>query len=70
MTPMKAIRQKCLECSCGSSTEVKECKVTKCPLYEFRLGKNPNRKNLTDEERQILRERALKNLVNKKSKEN
>lgn len=70
MTPMKAIRQKCLECSCGSSTKVKECKVTKCPLYEFRLGKNPNRKNLTDEERQILRERALKNLVNKKSKEN
>lgn len=69
MSPMKAIRQKCLECSCGSPTEVKECKVTKCPLYEFRFGKNPNRKKLTDEERQILRERAIKNLVNKKSGE-
>lgn len=42
MTPLKAIRAKCLECSCGSPSEVKLCPMTDCALYEFRLGKNPN----------------------------
>lgn len=43
MTPMKAIRAKCLDCCCGSSNEVRSCTVEKCPLYPFRFGKNPNR---------------------------
>lgn len=43
LTPLKAIRQKCLECSCGSFNEVKLCPITDCALYDFRLGKNPNR---------------------------
>ena len=41
--PGKAIREKCLECSCGSSNEVKLCTVTGCALYPFRFGKNPYR---------------------------
>jgi len=43
-TPVKAIRAKCLDCSAGSFHEVKECVIPDCPLYPFRLGKNPNRK--------------------------
>ena len=43
MTPMKAIRAKCLDCCCGSSNEVRLCTVEKCPLYPYRFGKNPNR---------------------------
>ena len=31
LTPMKAIRKKCLECSCGSFNEVKLCPIEKCP---------------------------------------
>lgn len=42
-TPLKAIRLKCLDCSCGSAHEVKLCTAEKCPLYPSRLGKNPNR---------------------------
>ncbi len=42
LTPMKAIRAKCLDCSAGSANEVKLCPVTRCPLYLFRFGKNPN----------------------------
>ena len=38
ITPMKAIRKKCLDCSCGSSEEVKNCFAKKCPLYQFRFG--------------------------------
>lgn len=29
LTPMKAIRAKCLDCCCGSSVEVKLCPVRK-----------------------------------------
>ena len=46
LTPMKAIRKKCLDCCCGSSNEVSLCTVTKCSLYAFRFGKNPNRAGL------------------------
>lgn len=41
MTPMKAIRAKCLDCMCGSAHEVRLCPVTKCPLYVYRFGKRP-----------------------------
>jgi hypothetical protein len=43
ISPLKAIRLKCLDCCCGSAHEVKLCTAEKCPLYLFRLGKNPNR---------------------------
>ena len=46
LTPMKAIRAKCLECSNGQPKEVRGCIITECPLYAFRLGKNPNRSGI------------------------
>lgn len=36
--PMKAIRAKCLECSCGSPDEVRNCQVKECALWEYRFG--------------------------------
>ncbi len=42
-TPLKAIRAKCLDCCCGSYLEVTECPIEKCPLYCYRLGKDPAR---------------------------
>lgn len=41
MTPLEAIRAKCLDCSCGVSSEVKRCPVGDCPLYAFRFGRKP-----------------------------
>lgn len=56
-----AIKAKCLDCSAYQPNEVRECSVTKCPLYAFRLGKDPYRKvvkrELTDEEREAIRNR-------------
>ena len=43
MTPMKAIRLKCLDCCWGSSVEVKLCTATDCPLWVYRSGHNPAR---------------------------
>ena len=49
MTPMKAIRAKCIDC-CGTSHEVKLCAVEKCPLYPYRFGKRPKAPNYTRED--------------------
>lgn len=45
-TPIKAIRAKCLECSGFQPKEVRGCVITDCPLYPFRMGKNPNRSGI------------------------
>lgn len=43
LTPLKAIRAKCLECMAGQANEVRLCPCDDCPLYGFRMGHNPNR---------------------------
>lgn len=57
--PVKAIREKCLDCCCGSTAEVRDCPVAKCPLHPFRFGKNPyrQRKEMTEEEKRVLADR-------------
>jgi hypothetical protein len=54
--PVKAIRAKCLDCSCGNVFDVSKCTVQGCPLYPFRMGRNPYRKKrpLTDKQREVL----------------
>lgn len=41
LTPIKAIRAKCLDCCCGQNTEVRLCTAENCPLYPYRMGKRP-----------------------------
>ena len=50
LTPLKAIRAKCLDCVCGQANEVKLCPCTDCNLYPYRFGKNPNIR-MTDEQK-------------------
>lgn len=61
-TPLKAIREKCLDCCCGQANEVKLCPCTDCALFPYRFGKNPFRKKreLTEEQRQELTQRLSK----------
>lgn len=67
MTPMQAIHAKCIDCMCGNKAEVKLCVSAGCPLYDFRLGKNPNikRKELTAEQKAAMRDRFRENLKSK-----
>ena len=37
----KAVRAKCLDCCCGMPSEVLKCVLVDCPLWPFRMGKNP-----------------------------
>ncbi|MEW6702649.1 MAG: hypothetical protein AB1298_08005 [Bacteroidota bacterium] len=62
LTPLKAIKKHCLECSGynlpaertssfvrqAGKKEVRECKITDCVLFPYRLGSNPNRKGCTN----------------------
>lgn len=48
MTPLKAIRKRCLNCSGFSPQEVKDCpcfendgNLERCPLFPYRFGKRP-----------------------------
>jgi hypothetical protein len=42
--PLKAIREKCLDCSCGNAAEVRKCVAVDCALWPYRMGMNPFRK--------------------------
>ena len=49
----KAIKAKCLECCCGQMSEVRNCLVISCPLYNFRNGHNPFSKRTMSEDQKI-----------------
>lgn len=38
VTRAKAIRLKCLDCSCGQLTEIRECPIKDCALQCYRMG--------------------------------
>lgn len=60
LTPMKAIRAKCLDCSGGSAKEVKLCVIPACPLFPFRLGMPDWKKRpVSAEECEARRKRAV-----------
>ena len=53
--PTKVIREKCLDCCCGSANEVKLCTAERCPLWPWRMGKNPYRKPPSEAQREAAR---------------
>jgi hypothetical protein len=60
--PLKAIREKCLDCCCSNAAEVRKCVATDCPLWPLRMGTNPFRKKreLTPEQKCQRTERLAK----------
>ena len=46
LSPLKAIRAKCLDCMADQPAEVRLCPCEDCPLYPYRMGHNPNRKGI------------------------
>ena len=67
--PIKAIRCFCIDCMGGQAREVKDCTAPNCPLYAFRMGKNPYpTRQYTEEQRQAMAERMKK--VNEARKAN
>ena len=55
-----AIRAKCLDCCCGSPSEVRRCGAVDCALWPFRMGSDPystRGDNMTAEQRAAAVER-------------
>ena len=48
-----SIKAKCLDCCCGQMSEVRNCLVISCPLYNFRNGHNPFSKRTMSEDQKI-----------------
>lgn len=69
LTPMRAIRNKCLECS-GTSKEVRECKITDCTLWPYRSGKagRGSSRVYTDAEKKAVVERFRKARLKRENK--
>lgn len=67
LTPMQAIRAKCLDCCCNNHTEVRLCPSTDCPLHSFRSGHYADRPKrvLSEEERAVLVERLRNRIASK-----
>lgn len=61
-SPLKTIKEYCINCCGGSIYEVKNCPATQCELYPFRLGKNPysTPRVMTEEQRKEASERLRK----------
>ncbi len=57
--PLKAIRDKCLDCCCANAAEVRKCVATDCALWPFRMGTNPFRKKreLSPQQKREMTER-------------
>lgn len=60
-TTVKAIRERCLDCTGQEPESVKNCKHPRCPLKPFRMGRNPKRlHSVSATERNILNDRLVK----------
>ena len=57
---MNAIKAKCLDCSADDRNEVKLCNIEDCPLWPYRLGKDPDGRKMTDEQKAAAAERFKK----------
>ena len=48
LTPIKAIRAKCLDCSGYQPKEVRLCPVRDCHLWPYRMGRRPREEDLAE----------------------
>jgi len=56
MSPIRALRLRCLDCCGGSAKEVRWCVAADCPAWPFRMGVSPYRakRTLTEAQRERL----------------
>jgi len=57
---LKAIREKCLDCCIQQHSEVRQCNITDCSLWPYRMGKNPFRKHRLSKKQKTAAENRLK----------
>ena len=74
-TPLKAIRQMCLNCCEGSAQRVERCDLDECPLHHMRTGKSGFKRKghkgriLSEEHKRKLKEGRERRLKEKADEE-
>ena len=61
VSPLRALRLKCLDCCNDSAQEVRLCTAVDCPSWPFRIGRNPWRTPLDARERAQRVDRMRRN---------
>jgi hypothetical protein len=59
LSPLQALRARCLDCCAGQANEVAVCPVVECPAWPFRMGTNPWRKSPSEARREAARRTML-----------
>ena len=60
-SPLRAIKQFCFEYNGSVRGEAEKCTSPKCPLFQFRMGKNPyHTREMSDEQKREAAERLRK----------
>ena len=61
-SPLRAIRQFCIQCSGDSPREASACPEEKCPLWNFKTGHSPftPKRELSEEQKRAGAERLAK----------
>src|SRR5215831_18606846 len=67
MSPLPALRARCLDCCGEQEKEVALCTAVKCPSWPFRMGTNPWRKPPSEARREAARQ-AMTNLNARRQK--
>ncbi len=65
VSPLRALRLKCLDCCNGSAQEVRLCTAVDCPSWPFRMGKNPWSAPASDARRAHGRRLGLERATNR-----
>lgn len=48
-TPVKAMRENCVDCVGGEISRIRNCPIDTCPLWPYRMKRNPARKRRSTE---------------------
>lgn len=59
---LQALRERCIDCCAGSTSEVRRCVSVNCPSWPFRMGFNPwrEKRELSEERKTQLKETLAK----------
>jgi hypothetical protein len=60
MSPLAALRARCLDCCAGSPSEVRLCTAVRCPARPFRMGSSPWRAPASEAQREASRRNAAR----------
>ncbi|MDP3025892.1 MAG: hypothetical protein Q8O10_10230 [candidate division Zixibacteria bacterium] len=67
LPPLKAIREKCLDCCNNSCAEVRKCEDTDCSLFPYRFGHNPRRSGIGNKRASFHRKDELSKVFSKEN---